>query len=626
MTLRSRLQRYFYPRELIRNLISFAGSQSKLLEEAGAREAQFRQEYIERSAELIEARQMAGSGPWLMHESRGKLSEAGHVRLAESVPIGSVGAFGDIELALQNVEWRREVNLSWLEFSRWGIQQIILISRLYFVKNPLIQRGINVASVYVFGRGVEVSSPDERANEVLRNFFERNKQTLGQIGLVDLERRKYYDGNLFFCFFPDKVNRGEVNIRTIDATEIMDIVTDPNDTDTPHYYRRQWTERGFTTETGAVSTTSREAWYPALGYDPSVKPKNIGQSPVMWDSPVLHRKCGGVAKWQFGCPLVYAALDWAKAAKTFLESCATVRKSLAQIAMTLTTKGGQQALEGFKQQLQTTVGPGNSLWDTNPPAVDASIFASGPGTKLEAFNTKGAGGDPEEVRRYILMVCAVFGFPETFYGDVQTGNLATATSLDRPTELNFMEKQEAWREDLCTIAKYVLKVSMGAPSGMLRESAKGEVIIRSGVVRERVISGTLRRIQEAVKSDAAIEVAVNFPAIREGDLPALVDACVKSITLDASDGAAHGIDEKAGIRHLMDLQGFDNTEELVESMYPEGTYEPDRAKQAEEREKKAAEIAKQQAKVQPQKESIALDLSAGARKILRETIGNGHDH
>jgi transketolase len=47
------------------------------------------------------------------------------------------------------------------------------------------------------------------------------------------------------------------------------------------------------------------------------------------------------------------------------------------------------------------------------------------------------------------MVC---GVPETFLADVSTGNLATATTLDRPTELVFMEKQEAWREDLTIIA------------------------------------------------------------------------------------------------------------------------------------------------------------------------------
>ena len=71
-------------------------------------------------------------------------------------------------------------------------------------------------------------------------------------------------------------------------------------------------------------------------------------------------------------------LDWAKASRKFLEHCMAVKAALAQIAMTITTKGGQQALEGIKQQLQSTVATGNSSWyEQNPTAVAGSTWASG---------------------------------------------------------------------------------------------------------------------------------------------------------------------------------------------------------------------------------------------------------
>lgn len=551
-------------------------AQGQMLDEAARREQAMRQDYIERAAELIEARQMAGAGPWLVSESRAAVNTPGRFR--ESNPLLSQGAFGDIELALQNVEWRREVNLSWLEFSRWGIQQIILISRLYYIKNPLIQRGINVAAHYVFGRGVEVSSPDETANQVLKDFFEANKSVLGQIALTDLERRKYYDGNLFFVFFSDTAQTGSVTIRTIDATEIQDIICDPDDADQPWLYRRTWVERTFDQKNGAVSTKGREAWYPALSYQPTAKPQTINSIEVKWDNPVLHRKCGSVSKWHFGCPLVYSALDWAKAARKFLEACATVKQSLAQIAMTLTTKGGQQALEGMKQQLQTNVGVGTSLWDTNPPAVNGSIFGAGPGTVLSAFKTQGAGGDPEEVRRYILMVACVFGIPETFFADVKTGNLATAQSLDRPTELNFLEKQEAWREDLMTIAKYVLAVSRGATAGKLREVHGGEVLIMEA--RRRRSADGKRLIEARQKSTAGeVIVSVNFPQIREGDMAAEVTATVEAATLGNRAGQVVGIDEKTLVRKLYDLLGIERGDEITEEQYPEKDYDPVRSQE-----------------------------------------------
>ena len=552
------------------------------LERATAHAVDYRQDEYERVAELVEAQQMRGSGPWLVAESRTELDKPG--RLREASPITSQGAFGDMELALQNVEWRREINLSWLEFSRWGIQQIILISRLYYIKNPLIRRLIDISATYVFGRGVEVTSSDEDANDVLTEFFEDNKTTLGQIALVELEKRKYYDGNLFFAFFADMLNKGTVKVRTIDATEIQDVITDPDDTDTPWFYRRSWVQRIFDPTNGMTTTAHQEAWYPALGYNPPVKPTLMNMLPVMWDTPILHRKCGAVAKWHFGCPIIYPALDWAKAARKYLEACSTVKLALARFAAIFTTKGGQQAIMGAKQQLETTVGPGTPLWDSNPTPVNASIMAAGPGSTLEFMNATGKGGDPEEVRQYKLMCCIVVGVPETFLADVSTGNLATATTLDRPTELVFAEKQEAWREDLATIATFVLQVSAGAPSGKLSEALRKRGIKGVQISEAaRVIGpkGKMVYAEAKTKTPAKIQVTVTFPAIREGDLPQIITAIAMAMTLNNTAGQVVGIDEKTGVLMMLRELGYEDAEELVELMYPDDEYDPDRTKEPE---------------------------------------------
>lgn len=272
-------------------------------------------------------------------------------------------------------------------------------------------------------------------------------------------------------------------------------------------------------------------------------------------------------------------LDWAREARRFLEACASVRQSLSQFALTLTTKGGQQALEGVKAQMSTTVGPTAQIWDQNPPAGRGSTFASGPGTKLEAFKTAGAGFSPEDVRQYKLMCAMVKGVPETFLGDVSTGNLATATSLDRPTETMFLELQESWREDLATIADYVLKTSAGAPSGSLREAGAHIYRIRECKRKTRKDG---RRVYEAMKpsnESGDIEIQVNFPNIREGDVPSLVAATVEAMTLGSKLGTVVGIDEKAGVRQLYDQLGIEDGDALAEEQYPEGTYEADRQAQ-----------------------------------------------
>ena len=557
-----------------------------------------RREVVEFMGELQEAALMGGSGPWLGPMTFGEAALPGGMKKTSEIGIraresfaNSQGANGLFELELNNWEWRREINFGWLEFSRWGIQQIILLSRLYYIKNPIVRRLVNVCAIYVFGRGVEISSPDPDANDAIKAFMERNQKTLGQVALTDLERRKDYDGNLFFAFFTDK-NTGDSDVRTMDATEIQEIVTDPNDADTELLFKRQWFEKTFVTQSGLFATVGKTAWYPSLNHWQAVqdgtaqKELNINGQEIMWDIPVYHRKCGTVGKWLFGCPRIYPLLDWAKASRKFLEHCMAVKAALAQIAMTITTKGGQQALEGIKQQLGSTVATGNSSWyEQNPTAVAGSIWASGPGTTLAAFKSQGQGGDPEEVRQYKLMCCMVKDVPETFLADVSTGNLATATTLDRPTELAFMSLQEEWREDLCIIVKFALRNSLKATNGKVREAmlkrhADLKVIDIREARRERKPDGAWKYIEAPVKKDKpdALEVTVTFPSIREGDIPQLVTATVQAITLGQMSGTS-GIDQKAGILHLMTLLGIDKAEEIVEEMFPEAEYEPDRTEE-----------------------------------------------
>lgn len=557
--------------EVVRNLTSE-------LALTAARENAWRDDYVERAHEMVEARQMAGAGPWLVAEARTSVNQrSGALRVSEAITSG--GGFGELELMLDNVEWRREINLSWLEFSRWGIQQIILISRLYYIKNPIIRRLIDVDACYVFGRGVEVSSPDEDANAVLAAFFEANKSVLGQVALSEHQKRTNYDGNLFFAFFPDTDSTGTTSVRLIDATEMQDVVTDPEDIARPWYYRRQWTQRGFDEATGFTSTETRQMWYPALGYAPELKPAKINGIDVDWDHPVLHRSYGAVGQWTFGCPVIYPALDWAKAARKFLEACATTKQALASIAMTITTKGGQQALAGIQQQLGTTVTLDAPL-DRNPPPLAGSTFASGPGTILAAFATRGKSDDPAEVKEFKAMAAICMGVPPTFLGDLDTANLATATTLDRPTELGFMHKQEAWREILTTIAVYVLSVSKGAPKGQLREALEkrgglqkmADVTIREAA-RIRLQDGRqvyLTEIHKQAKPTPknVIEVKASFPDIREGDILTRVQALVAAGTLGNTAGTVAGIDEKELVRALFDTLGIEGGDELTESMYP----------------------------------------------------------
>lgn len=503
--------------------------------------------------DLREAIALAG-GPWIGPGPAGTMEIA--PRESDSRAVVSLKErLAELELALEDRGWQRMLASAETEFSRWGIQQLILVSRLYKIKNPLVRRGVEVSASYIFGRGLEISSPDESANEVLQDFFysQRNLAEIGHRALVEKEETLHTDGNLFLAFFTSQ-ETGETVVRTIDAIEIEEIITDPDDQSIPWFYHRRWNQQNFDAATGVVTPKLMEGWYVAMGHEPGAVTQIKGK-PLQLDRngmpiPVLHVKVGGLPKWHFGCPLVYAALDWARAYKHFLEDWASLTRALSRFAWDVETAGGPAAIAGLKQTLATTLANDGLQIETNPPPVAGAAFIRDTGMKMTPYKTAGATTDPEHGRRVMLMVAAAFGLPETFFGDASTGSLATAVSLDRPTELKFLEAQERWREVIQRIAEYVLERSSTAPRGRLREARNGNPAPQKAIVE------------------------VKFPSILEHDVEKRVSAIVDSMTLKGK--SVTGIDEKTGVGLLLAELGVEDVQAVQDAMYPEKSYEQDR--------------------------------------------------
>ncbi len=514
-----------------------------------------------RKSEIREAIAMQ-YGPW----QAGFITEShGIQESASGVSVVVKERLAELELAIEDRGWQRELAQSTFEFSRWGIRLIILMCRLYRIKNTLIQRGILVSCFYVFGRfdpGTAITSDDETAAEVLKAFFTdpRNTPHIGHSALVKKEAALYTDGNIFWTFFTD-VSDGQTLIRTIDALEIEEIVCDPDDSSVPWYYRRRWVQMNFDEATGIRDPKPMEAWYVALGFTPPAGVRAINGIAIMTDKagqmiPVLHQKDGELEKWHFGCPRAYAAVDWAAGCRDFLTNFASVIKAAARLTQDVETKGGPAAIANIKQAFATTLGNNGTMLESNPPPETASAFVHGPGTKYGPIKTAGLTTGPEEGRRLFHQVYMVFGLPETFFSDASVGSLATAQSLDRPTELKFDNDQEAWRETFKRIGGYVLERSATAPKGKLREARRGFSSVTS-----------------------AATINVNFPPIVEGDIPTLMNATVQALTLGGYP--AIGIDEKTGVKAMLSmLSAYANieidVEEVVEAMYPEKGYQEDR--------------------------------------------------
>jgi hypothetical protein len=488
----------------------------------------------------------------------------------------------ELELALENIGWKRELAYSELEFSRQGLNGIIKISRLYALKNPVVKRGVEVPAFYVFGRGFDIKSDDDAANDVIDDFLQLNQKELGHIGLVEKEKALSTDGNLFFVLIPQP--DGNVLVRTIDAVEMMDKVTDPDDIDVPWFYQRIWVAKNFDLQKGQVVTENMRCWYPALGFDPPQKPEKMGGYPVMWDTPVLHVKVGGFAKWLWGCPRTYATLDWARGYKEFIENWLTRLKAITRVGYDVETKGGQQAIQSIASALSTTVGTGDDnlrdFVDQNPPSTTAAVFAHGPGMKLDIPSIRNASNNPEEGRRALLMAAMADGLPETFYGDVSKGSHATAMTMDRPTELMMLERQELWRETLQTMISFVLQHNALSGGSKIREAWKDrdpDHLVVKMVRRRQLANGKwveMWESQAAARNNGNVTVSVKFPDVLEHDIKEVIDAMSQAATLGGFPMAGTIDPKTLGLMILANFQQVEDPQGVMDAIYPPDSYDP----------------------------------------------------
>lgn len=444
----------------------------------------------------------------------------------------------ELELAIDAQGWQRMFGEFDREFSRSGLRDIMKISRLMFLKNPLVNRAVTLQAIYVWAQGVQITSTDEDVQTVVDAFWqdERNQAELtAHQARTMKEQDLQVLGNLFFALFTS-VSDGATVIRTLPPEEIDEIICNPEDAKDPWYYKRTWTAPVVNFGSGVTTLKTQTAYYPDIRYSSEERPATIGGKPVMWDSPVYHVRVGGLSDMQFGVPETYQAIDWARAYNQFLENWSTIVAAYSRFAFKLTSKGGKAGIAAAKTRIGTTYGSGGS-GETNPPPVTGATFIAGEGTDITPVKTSGATTSADDARRLLLMVCAGFGMPESFFGDVSVGTLATAKSLDRPTELKFRDRQELWKSILDTILQYVVARSKSAANGKMRLVGK--------------------------QSAERAPIEIYFPPILEHDITEQMNAIVTGATLNGST-LADTMDRETLSKLVLNALGVPNAREIID--------------------------------------------------------------
>jgi len=469
----------------------------------------------------------------------------------------------ELELAIEDSGWSRILGGEEdFEFSPGSLKRIIRLSRLYALKNPVIKRPVNLQAIYVWGQGVSIHAADPEVETVVQGFLKDmgNRRTFTSLdACMSNERRLRVEGNLFLRLFTK--SSGRVQVRIIPTEQILDgdVVRNPDDASEVHFYIRRWMEDG----------RERSAAYPDADYlheieaerltRPSlasemVQDSHLADVPIDWETPVIHVKTGGYAEMKFGVPETYAALDWARAYKELLEDFKKIVKSLAKWAWDLKSGSDQASVNAAKAALQSSLGLAYSAEETNPAPVAGSAFIHRTGVDLKAVDVSRAVIDPDTFNRVMMMVCAATDTPSNFFGDAASGNLASAKTLDRPTELTFRMRQQLWKDIFARVLTFVIEA---AATSATNTKIKSDGYDEATGLMKVMVGG----------EEVGTAVNVDFPPVLQKDAQAEVQALVTGITANGQSIQIMN-DGPTILRIFLEDLGIKDIDEIVELFYP----------------------------------------------------------
>ena len=435
------------------------------------------------------------------------------------------------ELALEDSGWYTLGSNSYAVIQPIQRFENVRASRLYCVRDPLAFQSIRLWTDYTFGTGMSYNAKDEKTQIVLDKFWQDpdNRPVLSASGQRKLSDKANIDGELFFVVFLG--TKGKATIRSIEPLEITEIISDPDDIDSVLYYRRDWSDQQghyHTTYYRSATNLKNEAAIDSTHRGVSATDEGI----------VFHKAFNTIS--QRGNPLMLPALDWLKQYRKFLAARVAIMLAMARFAWRLKVKGGQAAVDAQSSKLSTEDGA---------PAA-ASTIAENEGVDMSPIKTDtGAKNAIDDGKMLKLQVFTTAGFPETYYGDVSVGSLATAKTVELPVIKMIQSRQQIFEDLFQDIDELVMAHNKIAPTNWYVDRNWPPITPRDALAF----------------ADAVSKVVASFPSF--GGSEAVMQATLTALGIDDTAEVIAQLDKNiAANPEAAELRVLQQVKQILESI------------------------------------------------------------
>lgn len=445
-------------------------------------------------------------------EVRDVFSESAEMRdNLRSVMIQEGVSGTDLELALEDRGWVRADAQNTDGMTPQQRKSFVFRARAYWLLDPHATAAVRTWTNYTVGTGVSFKATDTTLDGNLQTFWKspKNRTMTSSAAQQKHNRRLLVDGELFFAVFDDDP---APTIRKVDCNEITAFVYDPEDAEVVWAYRRE--QR---LPNGDTNVRFYRSWaYPEqdLSGIQTTNEAGVNTSSIKPESGVLMYHMAFDAMHQRGNSLFASSMAWFTAMRNFMGDRVAITKGLAKYISKLTIKGGQNQVNKVGAALNNQVrgqvpalpaSPTGVAYN-NAPQVAAKTFLENDNVALTNMpRTTGASDSRQDYKNLRLQFTAGLGMSEPYWGDAESGNLATATAMELPMLKQFQTHQTLWADawrDLFTIVSYF----MGDGNGEMEP-------VDVDVDYPPIVEADIAKITTAI-----VEVCAEFPELKQPEV------------------------------------------------------------------------------------------------------------